>query len=120
MPNTAAASILDAHEDRLQRVEQGITGLSIKVTELGIKQDFHHQIQQEQNQRILEKIDGLSEKEERHEKHLEKMEHTGEKKSGWLELVPVKFFRKYFIHICVALVGAIGHKGWQMLWELLK
>lgn len=115
------ASLLDAHEDRLQRVETGIAGLSVKVAEIGMKQDFHHQIQQEQNARILEKIEDLGRAEEKNERHLSKLENSKDEKSPWGELWPPwRFVRKYFLHICMALAGAMGHKGWQMVWELLK
>jgi len=99
-----------AHEDRLQRVESAVADVRVQVAELSVKQDFHAKINQDQNVEILAKIDKLSRASDEiveHEHRLEKIEE-----SKTVLSIPTKWVRKYFLHICVAIGGALGHKGW--------
>lgn len=123
MPPVSAApqsnGLIDSHESRLQRLEVSVNDLSVQVGKMDTKQDFYHELQKQQSEQILEKIEDLARAEEKHERHIERIEDN---KEGfrWLEMLPVKFIRKHAISIVAALVGVIGHKGWQLLWELLK
>jgi hypothetical protein len=108
-PAVASNGLVDSHEARLLRVEDSLTDLSVKVSRVETKQDVYHQ-------NILDKIEDLSRAEEKVERQLEKKE-----KGVFGELWPLsKFIRKYFLHICMAVAGAVGHKGWQLIWDLLK
>lgn len=107
---------LEAHEDRLQRVEAGVADLRVKVAEVSIKQDLYHQASEEQTCRIVSKIDGLSKAEEKLER---KHEHEDKEEPWWMELLPVKLVRKYIFHILAVAGGAIGHKGLVALLEWL-
>ena len=101
-----------AHEDRLQKVESGVSDLRVQVAELAVKQDFHAKINCDQNVEILAKIDELR----RDSEH--KIEKIEEKAEGLLR-VPVKWLRKYFFHICIGIGGFVGHKGWLAIFEWL-
>jgi hypothetical protein len=120
MQANGLAPLVEAHEDRLQRVEFGISGLSIKVAEIGTKQDLYHQFSQEQNQHILDKIESLGKVEEglaRVKRKIDKEDAKGE----WLrEFLPFKLIRKYFIHAIILGAGAMSHKGWLALWDWIE
>jgi len=109
MATNGLAPQIEAHEDRLQRVEVGVSDLRVKVAEVAVKQDLHHQI-------LLTKIDSLVkvDSEVKDEvKHLKKQEKAKEGEGGkfeklW-ELMPVKFVRKYALHALLPFLGAAGH-----------
>lgn len=111
MPTNGLAPQIEAHEDRLQRVEAGVADLRVSVGVVSTKLDLNHQL-------VMNKLEDLAEEDEEVKadvKKLKKHEGSGKLESMW-EMLPLKILRRYSIHILTVGSGALIHWVYT-LWQ---
>lgn len=128
MPATAPTNgslLLDSHEDRLQKVETSVQEIALKVNEIGIKQDFGHQQQEDFRQELrqllsvhAQKMQAVEDLNQRQEQRLAPLEaHHEARVTG--SKARRDLIKKLAIGALLAGAGVIGTKGVEILFGLV-
>ena len=134
MPN--GSGLLDSHEDRLQKVESSVQEAVVKITEIGLKQDYHHEIEEKYRKDLSDRLDSWSTEVRaglaRTQDHLQAAVDLNQKQEARLEPLEAhvreqhlsrkarkELLKKLMLGALLAGAGVVGTKGVEILFGLM-